>query len=82
MRHFYHVEMERDNRDRFRANVSNLFQMVSSEVNRFWMALRNLLQKEVLALSEDSDGRITAIDLIIFTLEELQPALSSQTLDS
>ena len=78
VRHFYAVDMEKDSRDRFRSLVTNLFQMVASEINCFWTALRSLLQKEVQNLDENSLNGVTAIDLIIFTLSELQTALFSQ----
>jgi len=80
IRNFYHVEMEKDSKERFRSFVSNLFQMVASEVSCLWTALKNLLQHEIMALKEDSQ-RVDAIDLITFTLTELQPSITSNLIE-
>jgi hypothetical protein len=80
IRNFYHVEMEKDSKERFRSFVSNLFQMVASEVSCLWTALKNLLQHEIMALKEDSQ-RVDAIDLITFTLTELQPSITSNLVE-
>ena len=80
IRNFYHVEMEKDSKERFRSFVTNLFQMVASEVSCLWTALKNLLQHEIMALKEDSQ-RVDAIDLITFTLTELQPSITSNLIE-
>lgn len=71
IRNFYQVDViDSASLDKFKSYVTNLFQMLSSELGCLWMALGGLLSQEILKISDDAH-KIVAIDLITFVLIEL-----------
>lgn len=78
IRNFYLVDqIDSSSLEKFKSYVTNLLQMVSSELGCLWMALGSLLKTEISQVSDDAT-KIVAIDLITFVLLELQPAISDQ----
>ena len=76
IRHFYQVDqIDPQSLDKFKQYITNLFQMISSELGCLWHALGSMLTQEIMSLS-DSAQKIVAIDLIAFVLREIQPSIS------